>query len=441
MAILSTTIARLRAAWARPELRRTAGSAAWLLADRLLRLVGGLLVGLWVARHLGPADFGRYNFALALSLLVAALTTLGLDSILVRELVRRPEREPELLGTALLLRLLGGLTAQLVAVAAAAALRPADGQIAALTAVIGLAGVLQASLVVDLWFQARVAARDAVLARTLAFLLAALLRVGLIVAGAPLLAFAAAYVAEALLGAAAVLAAYTRRGGRPLAWRPSLERARRLLADSWPLILGGLLVNAYLRIDQVMLGQLRGDAELGVYSGAVRLAEVLPLVSAALIAATLPAVVAARERDPALYAERLRRLYALVVAIGYAGALLATLVARPLVDLLLGPDFAEAAPQLIVLAWAGVFVGLGLARSSFLTAENYTRQHLASVAAGCAANVGLNWLLIPPLGGLGAALASLVAYWLAVHGACFLIPALRPTGRALTRALLYPKFW
>lgn len=441
MTILTTTLARLRDAWGRPEVRRTAGSAGWLLADRLLRLVGGLLVGLWVARHLGPADFGRYNFALALSLIVGSVASLGLDAILVRELVREPGREPELLGTALSMRLLGGLAAQLAAVAAAAALRSGDGLAVALTAIVGLGGVLQATTVVDLWFQSRVAARDAVVARNLAFLAAASLRVGLILAGAPLLAFAAAFAAEALLGAAAVLAAYARCGGRPLAWRPSLARARRLLADSWPLIFGGVLVNLYLRVDQVMIGQLRGDAELGVYSGAVRLAEVYPLIPGAIIAATLPAVVAARERDPAAYAERLRRLYALVVAIGYACALSLSLAAGPLVALLLGPGYSGAVPQLVVLAWAGVFVGLGLARSSFLTSENYTRLHLATVAAGCAANVALNWLLIPPLGGLGAALASLVAYWLAVHGACFLLPPLRPTGRELTRALIYPKFW
>jgi O-antigen/teichoic acid export membrane protein len=438
---LSTTLARLRDAWGRPEVRRTAGSAGWLLADRALRLAGGLLVGLWVARYLGPANFGAYNFALALSMLVASVATLGLDSILVRELVREPGREPELLGTALLLRLGGALVALLAIVAAAAALRPGDGLSAALTAIVGVGGLLQASTVVDLWFQSRVAARDAVLARNLAFLAAALLRVGLILAGAPLVAFAAAYVAEALLGAIAVTAAYLRRGGRPLRWRASAARARRLLADSWPLILGGILVNTYLRIDQVMIGQILGDRELGVYSAAVRLAEVLPLIPGAIIAATLPAVVAARQADPALYAERLRRLYALVVAIGYGCALAATAAAGPLVALLLGPGFDAAVPQVVVLAWAGVFVGLGLARSSFLTAENYTRLHLATVAIGCAANVALNLLLIPAMGGLGAAVASLIGYWLAVHGACFLFPSLRPTGRALTRALLYPKFW
>jgi O-antigen/teichoic acid export membrane protein len=441
VAQLSTTIARLRAALGRPELRRAAGNTGWLLADRLLRLVGGVLVGLWVARHLGPAGFGALNFALALSVIVTSLATLGLDSILVRELVRGPAAEPRLLGSALLLRLAGGLAAQLLIVALAALLRPGDTLTLALTAIVGLGGVLQAFLVIDLWFQARVQSRAAVLARATAFLAAVLLRVALILSAAPLPAFAWAYVAEWLLGALLLLTAYRRHGGRPLAWRPSRTLLRALLADSWPLIFAGLLVNLYLRIDQVMIGQLLGNAELGVYSAAVRLAEVLPLLPGAIIASTLPAIVAAREAAPLAYADRLQRLYALVAAIGYAAAIGATLAAAPLVTLLLGPGYEAATPQIIVLAWAGVFVGLGMARSSFLTAENLTRLHLMTVAIGCAANVLLNWLLIPRIGGLGAAVASLVAYWLAAHGSCFLFPPLRPAGWAITRALLLPKFW
>lgn len=441
MAQLSTTIARLRAALGRPGLRRAAGNTGWLLADRLLRLIGGVLVGLWVARYLGPAGFGALSFALALSIIVTSVATLGLDNILVRELVRGPAREPRLLGSALFLRLCGGLVAQLVIVALAALLRPGDGMALALTAIVGLGGVLQAFLVIDLWFQARVQSRSAVIARGFAFLCATLLRVALILSGASLITFALAYVVEWLLGAVLLLAAYWRHGGRPLAWRPSRGVLRSLLADSWPLIFSGLLVNLYLRIDQVMIGQLLGDRELGIYSAAVRLAEVLPLLPGAIIASTLPGIVAAREADPTAYAARLQQLYALVAAIGYVAAIGATITAGPLLALLLGPGFEGAAPQMIVLAWAGIFVGLGMARSSFLTAENLTKLHLAASAIGCGANVLLNWLLIPWIGGLGAAVASLIAYWIAVHAVCFIFPALRPAGLALTRALLWPKFW
>jgi O-antigen/teichoic acid export membrane protein len=441
MTLLATTLARLRAAWQHAGLRRAGSSAGWMLAERLVRLAGGAFVGIWLARYLGPADFGVYNFAIALSIIVTSLTTLGLDGILVRELVRDPAGEGRLLGSAALLRLAGGLGASLAIVALAAGLRPADPAVVALTAIIGVAGVIQASTVVDLWFRARLAARDAALARALAYVAAVLLRVGLILAGAPLVAFAWAFVAEALLGALAVLLAYGRHGGNPLGWRPSRSAARALLADSWPLIFSGLLVNLYLRVDQVMLARLRGDVELGVYSGAVRIAEVFPIVPNTIVAALLPTIVAARAAGPQLYAQRLRQLYGLVAALGYAFALPVTLLAGPLTVFLLGSSYAGAAPSLVALTWAGLFGSLGVARSTFLTAENYTRLHLATVALGCVANLGLNWWLIPPLGGPGAAIASLISYWLAAHGSCFLFPALRPTGVAMTRALLWPRFW
>jgi O-antigen/teichoic acid export membrane protein len=160
-----------------------------------------------------------------------------------------------------------------------------------------------------------------------------------------------------------------------------------------------------------------------------------------IVAALLPTIVAARAAGPQLYAQRLRQLYGLVAALGYAFALPVTLLAGPLTVFLLGSSYAGAAPSLVALTWAGLFGSLGVARSTFLTAENYTRLHLATVALGCVANLGLNWWLIPPLGGPGAAIASLISYWLAAHGSCFLFPALRPTGVAMTRALLWPRFW
>lgn len=428
--------ARLRA-----RLGPTAGNAGWLLLERLVRLGGGLLISLWLARHLGPADFGALNYAIALTLVFGALAALGLDGILVRELVRAPDEAQALLGSAAALRLAGGALALGLAALTAALLRPGDPLTLALVAVLGLAGPLQASAVIDLWFQARQQAGAAVLARIGAFLAAASLRVGLILGGAPLLAFAWAVVAEAGLGAIAVGLAFGRSRERPGAWRFDLGRARRLLADSWPLIFSGLMVTIYLRVDQLMLGQIRGDVELGVYSAAVRLAEIWPMLPTTLATAALPGVVAAREAGPAAYAERLRRLYALIAALGYLGVLATTLLARPLVGLLLGPGYAAAAPTLVVLGWAGLFTGLGVARSAYLTAENLAGLHFLTVLLGGLANVALNWLLIPPLGGLGAALASLVAYWLAAHGSCFLIPRLRPAGADLTRALLWPKFW
>lgn len=441
LSIVTNAIVRLRVLWDRPGFRRLTQNVGWLLVDRLLRLVGGLLVGFWVARYLGPTAFGSYNYALALVMIVAAVSTLGLDNIIVRDLVRSPDETPTILGSAASLRIGSGFLAIIMTVSVAALLRPGDQTTIALTALMSLASPLQAISSIDLWFQSRVDSRDIVVARNIAFLIASILKVGMILTHASLLAFGWVFAAEAGLGCIAVIVAYERRGGRMRMWRSTAARAKTMLRDGWPLIFSSLLVTLYLRIDQVMIGQMVGDTELGIYSTAVRIAEIFPMVSVAIISSTYPSIVAAREIDEALFYDRLRRLYALVAAIGYATALAITMCAPWLITILAGPSYARAAPMLVVLMWASLFSSVGMARSTFLNTANLAHLHTITVFLGCLVNIGLNWLLIPRVGGLGAAIASLVAYWLAGHGSCYLIPKLRNTGKMLTHALLWPKFW
>ncbi len=430
-------MSRLRAFASRP----TARSAGWLIIDRAVRLGGGLLVSLLIARALGPEDFGLLSYALTIALFATAMAALGSDGILVRELVQAHAKPASTLGSAAALRLGAGLLGLGVAGLAAALLRPDDRTLLGLTAILGLAAPLGASQVIDLWFQAGQRPRNVVLARSGAFSLAAALRIGLVATNAPLSAFAWATAGEALLGAGAAMAVYHHAGGRLSAWRIRAEQLRILLRDGLPLLAASLLVTLYLRIDQLMIGQLLGDAPLGIYSAAVRLAEPWVVLPTTLITAALPGLVALRASDTAAFERRVGQLYAAITLYGYAIALLVTLLASPLVPLLLGPAFAAAVPSVIILTWAGLFAALGSARGAYLTAMGWTHLHTPTVALGALVNLLLNFWLIPLYGLIGAASASLIAYWIAAHGACLLFPRLRPTGAAMTRALLWPKFW
>src|SRR3990170_6548662 len=86
-------------------------NTSWLALERVFRMMVALLVGIWVARYLGPEKFGLLNYAQSLVVLVGALATLGLDSIVTRELVKQPTKRNEILGTAFVLKLAGGVLA------------------------------------------------------------------------------------------------------------------------------------------------------------------------------------------------------------------------------------------------------------------------------------------------------------------------------------------
>ncbi|MRR06370.1 MAG: flippase [Deltaproteobacteria bacterium] len=425
----------------RHQLHRIIANTGWLFADKLIRMGMGLLVGVWVARYLGPDQFGLLNFAGAFAALFTAIASLGLDGIVVRNLVRRPGERNEILGTALLLKLTGGSLSIALAMIAVRLMRPADTLTHWLVGIAIAGTIFQAIDPIDFWFQSQVRSKYTVYAKNGAFLLTAILKVILILVKAPLMAFAMAGLAEIAMGSIGLLLAYRATGGFITVWRARLPLARELLRDSWPLILSGVVIMIYMRIDQVMIGQISGNQEVGVYSAAVRLAEVWYFIPTAVVSSVFPGIVEARAIGDEPFYGQLQKLYNFMAFLAYAVALPVTFIAGPVVNILFGSAYEKAGPMLAVLIWAGLFTNLGVARSSFLTAMNWTRLHFLTVSLGCVINVGLNFLLIPRYGGMGAVIASFVAYWFASHGACFLFPPLRKTGWMLTRAMIYPRIW
>jgi O-antigen/teichoic acid export membrane protein len=425
----------------RESLQNIVSNTGWQFADNILRMGVALVIGIWLARYLGPEQFGLLSYALAFVALFSALSSLGLDDIIVRDIVQNQSGKDEILGTAFLLKLLGGAFAFLAAVGTVFVLRPGDGLSHWLVGIIGLGAVFQAFNVVEFWFHSQVQAKYAVFARNAAFLLCSLGKIVLILAAAPLVAFAWIALAEVLAGAAGLIVAYQARGSRLRNWSGSLKKAAGLLKDSWPLMLSGMVIMVYLRIDQVMLGEMAGNEEVGIYSVAVRLAEVWYFIPSAIYWSLFPGIVEAKAVSDELFYERLQKLYNLAALSAYAVAIPVTLLAQWLVPALFGEAYARGGLMLAVLVWSNLFTSLEMARSGFLTAMNWTRLYFLAVSLGCVLNVVLNYFLIPRYGGMGAVIASLVAYWFAAHGSCFFFKPLRRTGFMLTRAMVYPKAW
>ena len=145
--------------------RAIAANSSWLLFDKLVRALLGLLVGAWVARHLGPAQFGALAYVLAYVALFQPFANLSADAIVVRGLSQQPNSTAEVLGTALALRLAIGFVCWLAAIAGAALIADEGSNLVLLTAVVGGTLLFQAADVVDLWFQSQSQSRRTVVAK------------------------------------------------------------------------------------------------------------------------------------------------------------------------------------------------------------------------------------------------------------------------------------
>jgi polysaccharide transporter, PST family len=419
-------------------LRKILANTGWLFIDQVARMGFGLVVGVWVARYLGPEQFGTFNYALAFVALIEVFATFGLDSIVIRNLVRNPSSRDEVLGTACLLKMVGGFLTLGLALTAISFFRPQDPLARWLVGILGARMVFQAFDVIDFWFRSQVQSKYAVWAKNTAYFLVVLVKISLILLKAPLIAFAWAMVAETGLGAAGLVIAYRFQGGTMQKWLASFHQVRELLRDSWPMIFSGFVVMVYARIDQVMLGQMADDKAVGVYSAAVRLSEIWYFVPVIIASSVFPSLVKSKELGQQEYLHRIQKYFDLNVLLAYVLAIPTSLLSSTIISFLYGDSYQGAENIFTILIWGSLFVFMGVARHQVLLTEGLLRFALVSTVLGAIANIILNIWLIPVYSGVGAAIATLVAQFIAAYLSSFFIKKFNNLGIMLTKSLIYP---
>lgn len=400
----------------RPNLLKIVDNIGWLFFDNVLRMGVGLFVGVWIARYLGPEQFGLLNFASAFVGLFSAIAVMGLHGIVVRDVVRNPEGARETLGTAAILQLFGGFVSYFLILAVIAYLRPDDTMARSVVAILGSMMLLKSSEIAVYWFESQVQSKYTVWVQNSVFLIFAAVKVILILQEAPIIAFVWAMLGEGVLVAVILLLVLEKRGQALSSLRPSVSRAQTLLKDSWPLILSAIAVTIYMKIDQIMLGQMIGDEAVGIYTAATRISEVWYFIPMAIVASVFPAILEAKKRSEEQYYARLQKLYDLMVMVSVAVALPMTFLATPIVTVLFGEAYQAAGTVLAIHIWASVFVFLGVASGKWFLAENRQILSMQRTLLGAVTNIALNLWWIPLYGVVGAALATvasqIVAAWL-----------------------------
>lgn len=393
----------------------------WLLADRAFRLMVGLVVNAWLVRYLGAEQLGLMSFSQSVVVLFGAISTLGLETILVRDLVRRPEHEHTLVGTALGLRLLGSVLVLFLALFAVGLMRPGQELVRTLTLIFTITSFAQAFDVVEFWFQSRSHVAPVVGARLAAFVVGAIAKVIAILCHAPLVTIAAILAGEYVLSSLALLVACRMNGGAPERWRFTVPDTVLLLRESWPLIINSVAIIVSVRVDQMLLTTLRGPAENGVFAAAQRLTEIIYYVPVAIMAAASPTLLKSFERDRVEYAHRLQRLFRALALSGTAIAVGVSLLAGPITLLLFGSEFRASGAVLAIQVWSAPILFLGIAQTNWFIAHGRQRALMVRSVVAAIASVALNLWLVPLLGARGAAITMVVSQTIAqfLLNACF----------------------
>lgn len=397
----------------RPNLIKIVDNISWLFFDQILRMGVGLFVGVWFARYLGPEQFGLINFSLAFVGLFAAIPGLGLQGIVVRDIVRDIQNAPLTLGTAAFLKMIGGIVAYLLLLVTVGYLRPDDPLGRSTVAILGSILLLDASKIAVFWFESQVQSKYTVLVQSGVFVVFAVIKIILILLHAQFMVFVWVILAETTTTALILISVMSIQGPSITKLRISLNRAKILIEDSWPLALSSLGVAIYVKIDQIMLGQMIGEKVVGIYAAATRISEVWYFVPIAIVTSIFPTILKSRENCKFQYYQRLQKLYNLMAFISIVIASLMTFVAEPIIVVLYGDAYRPAGIVLSIHIWASVPVFLGVASGNWFIAENLQRILLQKTFVGATSNVILNMIFIPKYEAVGAALATLVSYLMA----------------------------
>lgn len=398
----------IRATLAHQGFRKYFANTSWLFAEQVLRIIAGLLVGIYVARYLGPEKFGLFNYALAFVALFASVAKLGLDGIIVRDLVNAPEKRDQYLGTAFWIKAGGAILAG-AGIAAVVVMTENDYTTKLYIGIIASGMIFQSFEVVDFYFQSRVLSKYVSICKISQLLLSSLLKLYFVAINADLFWFVLVSVIDQASLAAALAYAFSKQKHDAFYTIFDKGVARELLISAKPLIISGMMVSVYSSIDRVIIKEMLGVREVGLYVAATGLVTALYFVPMLIANSLFPAILSAKQQSEEVYNRRLSLLYKNILAIGLLVCSVVSVFAGPIISLLYGQQFAESSAVLQIYIWNFLLICFSAIFGKWLLSENL--QHLTPRFALMAITVNIVgcYTLIPLWSTKGAALAALAA--------------------------------
>ncbi len=402
---------RLKEKWQHAGFQKYLQNFSWMLVGRMFTLAVAFFVNIYMARYLGPGNYGILNYAISFVALFDFISSLGVENIVSREIIKNYEKKDAVIGTSFYLRLIGSVLA-FVLVIVTSIVTTDDLFIRGLLWMLSLNYLLSPLGIIDSYFKSQAMSKLPTILIIVANSISALFKIGVMYFHGGVIWLTASYVLETAILSVGLLYLFIRLGHHFKNWVFDKSVARTIMKDSWPLILSSVAVGIYLKIDQVMIKNILGNEQAGIYAVSAKLAEFWYFIPSAVCAAVFPAIVNAKKTSLQLYKNRLLKLYSVLFWLSLVIAVVTTFFAHFIINLLFGELYIGAVASLKIYIWAGVGISLGYGLSYYLIAENTTTISMISTICGSVTNIMLNIILIPRYGINGAAFASFISYTL-----------------------------
>jgi len=387
-------------------LNRFINNTVWQVAGKVFQMLVGLFVYAWIARYLGPDELGSLSYTLSYITFFTSIANLGINNVIIKELVDNRNNEGLVLGSSLVLRLLSSTLSWITVVILAYFITQGNETLIIITLLQGLSLIFQQFELIRYWYNSHLNSKVATLVITAAYLLLTIYRIIILLLKGDIYLFAFATAFEQISLALLLYLSYRKYSDQKLKF--SKQVAIDILRKSHHFIYAGLIMTMFNQMDKIMLGLLKTTKEVGYYTIALGINSMWSFVITAIISSAEPIIMTSFNENKEKYEKLIKRLYASIFYFSILAGIAITILSKYIIIILYGSKYLPSVDILKLTSWIVVFTQLNIARGIWIVCEKKEKYLTYMLVIGAFMNVILNYFLIKEFGAMGAAIATIL---------------------------------
>lgn len=378
----------------------------WIIGEQVFQMLLAFVVGTLSARYLGPSNYGTLNYTASFVSFFINIASLCMEGVVIKKLVDHPESEGVYLGSSLFFRIISSFLSMISIAIIVYILDPGDSLKLLLAAIQSIQLFFKSFNIFDTWFQRMLKSKYTSIGKMVASISVSGYKLFLLITSKSIIWFAFSTIISDLIIAVILYIFYKREGGQSL--KINITVGKEVLSESYHFVLSDMMAALYMNMDKIMIGQMMTDRDVGLYITATTISGLWAFIPVAMINSYRPTIIELKKTSEDQYRKRLTQLYSLIIWVSIMFALISFLFAELIIKILYGMEYIDAVDALKITVWGQMFAVISMTRSVWIICENKNKYVKYYVAIGTIVNLILNFILIPTVGIVGAAVATLI---------------------------------
>lgn len=400
-------------------------NVAWAILGKIINMGGALIIGILIARYLGPSAYGLMNYIISYVTIFSILASCGLDDIDIRELSKNPKHFQYILGTSFRIRLLFSLLSFFFIVIT---LWIFKSDLYTTVMILAYSIILPTTCfnVIRNYFTSILQNEYIVKSEIFRTFIGVILKIILLWFKVPLWFFILSMAFDYFLITSGYIYSYRHKVGKLSEWKFDKKLSIFLLKESLPLLFSGAAVIIYQRVDQIMIKNMLDNESVGYYATAEKFLNIILFLPIVLVQTITPLLVRMKENNIALYIKKKQQFVGLVVWSSICISYIVSLLSYWIVYYTYGDSYLLAVPILQITAWKTVGTALSASSGQIIIIDRIHKWVVIRNLIGCIVCISSNLLLIPLYGVVGSAWASVLTVFSSGFLSCLFIPSFYP---------------